>query len=183
MLLEAVPTSILATPLDDLSMTAEAIDRIARVGEEVPFMVERERDHVLQAVADERVAALDAVDQMLVKTMAQLRDERVAVLAAVRDERLAVSKELSGYADGMLSKTESTLDHGLDEMTQRAEQITDHAFKRLTQLGLATLVFLTVALVVAMRAGSVRRKLYLETATIDIGEVPSRPHRDRNTAA
>jgi hypothetical protein len=183
MLLEAVPTSILAAPLDDLAMTAEAIDRIARVGEEVPYMVERERDNVLQAVADERVAALDAVDQMLVKTMAQLREERVAVLAAMRDERLAVSKELSGYAHGMLSKTESTLDHGLDEMTQRAEHITDHAFKRLAQLGLATLVCLAVALLVAMRAGPVRRNLHLETATTDSGEVPSRLHRERNTAA
>ena len=87
------------------------------------------------------------------------------------------------YADGMLAKTESTLDHGLDEMTERGVYLTDHAFRRLAQLGFVTLIVLAGALVFAMRFRPVRQGLQVAAATVDSDGLSSSRSRDRNTAA
>ncbi len=183
MLMESLPSSILAAPLEDLSVTAGAIDRLAAVGEALPQLVERERDHMLKAVTQERMAALDAVDQMLGETMAQLRDERVAVVDAMRTERVLVGQELSAYADALLAKSEPALTKGLDEITERGVFLTDHTFKRLAQLGILTLIFMTAMLLIVMRLRPNRGVLHVATTNEVEDDVVSGLHRYRKKAA
>ena len=121
---------------------------------------------MLKAVTQERMAALDAVDQMLGETMAQLRDERVAVVDAMRTERVLVGQELSAYADALLAKSEPALTKGLDEITERGVFLTDHTFKRLAQLGILTLIFMTAMLLIVMRLRPNRGVLHVATTNV-----------------
>jgi hypothetical protein len=153
LLLDTTQLATVQRPLEDFSLTAEAVSRVAHITETVPELLQRERHALHEIVSDERRDTLLALDGMRQETVQQLESERAIVLDAIRqerhevmdalhDERQALSQELSADVSRALEASDSILQRRLSELAQQAPRVIDHFFWRLCQMGIILMLIL-----------------------------------------
>ncbi len=133
------------------SSLMESLEGTTRLAEDLPEIIDRERQATLDAVHGESMAILDNVNRQRVDTLDRLTEERIAVIAALRQEREALVAELKGAEGILMESVQAATRAALDESTARVEGWIDHAFWRAAQLIAATMAIALVAGFIALR--------------------------------
>lgn len=173
MLMEIPERDLLPEFSRNFATVSGSTDRLASVAEEVPLIIERERERVVEDLRGERIAVLDETNTMLNTALAKIESERVAVLEAVRSERGAVleaiEKERLAVLAAVTAEREAAITQAVEQLreerlaatkdiasiaedkvnlaAQQAERLIDHAIWRVFQL---LSLFLVVALVLLL---------------------------------
>jgi hypothetical protein len=112
-----------------------AVDRVTRLADTLPSLMERERSAVLSNVDSQRVATLLA-----------LSDERAAVFAGIDRERVATINDLRGERIAAMA----AMDTMIASAFERTDRLVDRVMLRAAQLVVLLLVA-TLVVVVAVR--------------------------------
>jgi hypothetical protein len=125
---------------EDVRRMAEAIERIGRLADRLPAVIERERVAGLEALRSERKEILAEIDEQRTETLALLQSERAVVLDRI---------------DAMGRSA-------IDGAANRTESIVDRAFLRAAQLALGVLIAAGIAAILVgwllgLRLRSLRR--------------------------
>jgi hypothetical protein len=161
MLMDAAQTTVVRQPLQDLSRTSEAISRIAGVSEQLPELVERERDILRDVARSERQAVMEELDTMRRTSFEKLELEREILLDAARAERQAVSSQLERHVAEAIAATEQISERRVREAAGHGMQLVDHVFLRTTQV----LASLSVLAVVVLLGAACAWKLWRRPAS------------------
>ena len=151
LLIDATQLGSLQRPLQDLTIAATAVSRIADTTQTLPQIVESERHAFGALLQEERKQILQEVDGMRAETLAKLGEERAIVLAAIgherqaafaslTEERLAVTNDLKDELSRALTATDAITKRRAMELVEQTPQVIDHFFWRAWQLGLAVVV-------------------------------------------
>ena len=73
MILETLESNAITSSLQNLSLAANGMSTIAKTIQEIPELIERERNLLHDAITNERIATKRAVDQMRSDTLATCR--------------------------------------------------------------------------------------------------------------
>ena len=127
---------------------------IADTTQAIPNLIERERNILHDAITDERLATMQAIDQMRSETlnsfqeeriavMEQVQSERATVLQAMQEQRIAVTKDLSQLGEESLVKMDKVIDAKISDVASHGSDLIDHGFRRLAQFSgvVATLLY------------------------------------------
>jgi len=145
MLLETLESNAVTASLLNMSLAADGVVKIADTTQNLPELVERERNLLHDAITEEREATMLAIDQMRVETvdrlqqermtvMSGLADERNAVLQTLREERVATTEELSQISDRTVTRVDEAVDQKITTLADHGSDLIDHGFLRLAQL-------------------------------------------------
>jgi hypothetical protein len=123
--LRATSSDVALQASEDVRHIAAAMERIGRLAERIPVVLERERAAAVTGLRAEREQILEEIDRQRAETLALLQGERAAVLDRI---------------DAM-SRT------AVDDVGSRTEALVDHAFLRAAQLMLGLLAASAIAAV------------------------------------
>jgi hypothetical protein len=111
----------------------ESLEGLRVLANEVPAMMELQRDALFLALAMEREATLGAIDAQRVDTLMALSRERQAVFDGVDAQRNEIFALLSAEREAVVTDLEGVVERSL-------VKVVDHAFWRLLQIGIAAAV-------------------------------------------
>lgn len=128
--------------LDDLG---SATTQLMPILEQVPDIVDREREALLSALQDERKAILDEIERQRFDTLIYLTRERLAATGDIRSmqsvlmdmmskERAAVMASIDEQRMALMVEIESFGVRILETALQQSKSVIDHFFMRLFQL-------------------------------------------------
>ncbi len=108
----------------DSTLTAlrQSLEIFARLADSVPQMVVSERNALLDAIEDERVSIVEAINLQRLATVAVVEDqvglmlqsvgaERALILAAINAERVATMASLDSILNARIGQTKDVVDH------------------------------------------------------------------------
>lgn len=155
-LIDATQMAEVQRPLQDLTLVAEAMSRIADTSQTVPLLIQDELKKLSALVTQERVQAMREVDSMRDETLAQLQRERAIILAAVgqereasfaslRDERIAVTRDFKDEVSRAFEAADSITRKRTVEVMRQAPSMIDHFFWRAWQIGVIFVVLVSIA--------------------------------------
>jgi hypothetical protein len=121
----AASSDVARQATEDVRRMAEAVERIGRLADRFPAVIERERVAALEALRAEREQILADIDVQRTETLALLQSERAVVLDRI---------------DAM-GRT------AIDDVGNRTEAVVDRAFLRAAQLALGLLIAAAIAAV------------------------------------
>jgi hypothetical protein len=134
---KAIPLAERAVKSSEQAVTA--VDRLAPAVERVAVVAES----APKIIADERGAAIKAMQEELSHTLTFIQEERIATLKHLTAERIAAVQDLRDT----VVQERKTLTQDLDRMSVK---VVDHAFLRAAQLCAVVLVVLFAAIVALM---------------------------------
>ena len=161
MIMETLQSNAVIASLQNMSLAANGVATIADTTQAIPRLVERERNLLNDAITDERIATMDALEKMRFETLNSLQEERIAVMGqieserdtvlnAVEEQRIAATKDLSQLGEDSFVKVDQVLDAKIDDIAKHGSDLIDHGFLRLLQLlgavAVLTLLFATAFL-------------------------------------
>ena len=168
MILETLESNAITSSLQNLSLAANGMVTIAKTTQEIPELIERERNLLHDAITNERIATMRAVDQMRSDTLANLQNERIAVLnqveseraiilEAIEKQRVAATGDLANLGEESLEKIDQIVDSKIANIAVRGNELIDHGFQRLMQFtaalaAVALLSFVSYRLISRKRA-------------------------------
>jgi len=150
---------------DELASLDASVERMAHVAEQMPAIVERERQELTEVIREERVAILASVDQQRIATIDALRDERVAMTDFLRAERVAILEGVNQQrletivalgeqrvllVDDFGDERRETIEEITEALVQTPDvvrQIVDHFFIRVVQIGAVLIALLALVYV------------------------------------
>jgi hypothetical protein len=187
MLLEAMGSTAVRTSLQNISLAADGVARIADTTQAVPNLIERERNLLHDAIRTEREATMLAIDQMRAETVGQLQQERIAVmggleterkavLLAIHQERMATTEDLSQLGERTLHQVDQAVDLKITTLANHGSDLIDQGFKRGIQL-LAVLAPLTLLLTVTFFVVRNRRRPSINADSTPVTQMAIRVHR------
>ena len=139
----------LGSVIRDFAQLSAAVDRMSQTVALAPGIVSAERAAVLEALQAERIAALDSISDDLAETMefisqerieiftTHLQAEREAVLAAVAQERAIALEALHDERIAALEQVQGMTE---EVVAKSMQDLVDHFFIRLAQLGIVALL-------------------------------------------
>lgn len=159
MIMETLQSNAVITSLQNMSLAANKVATIADTTQAIPALIERERNLLHDAITEERLATMQAVDQMRSETLSSFQDERIAVmgqveseretvLQAIQEQRIAATKDLTQIGEQSLFKMDEVIDAKISDIAVHGTDLIDHGFRRLAQL-LGVLVTITLLFIVA----------------------------------
>ena len=80
MIMETLQSNAVITSLQNMSLAANGVATIADTTQAIPALIERERNLLHDAITEERLATMQAIDQMRSETLSSFQDERIAVM-------------------------------------------------------------------------------------------------------
>ncbi len=119
--------------LNNVNTLVKSVDRMARVIEKSPELIERERTAVLAEIQKERKAVLESISEQRIETIREVNKEIIEVIKALQEERLATVKDLRN------ERIET-----LEYISERMERLVESLFWRVS-LCLAGLVVVGLA--------------------------------------
>jgi hypothetical protein len=119
--------------LNNVNTLVKSIDRMARVVEQSPELIERERTAVFAEIREERKAVLQSISEQRIETIQEVNKEIIEVIKAIHEERVATVKDLRN------ERIET-----LEFISKRAEGLVESLFWRVS-LCLAGLVVVGIA--------------------------------------
>jgi hypothetical protein len=195
LLADASRITTVQRPIQDFTVAAQSIARVAHTVERMPEMIERERHALHEVVREERLDTLREVDRMRQATMSQLederalvlnklREERTVVLDTLREERLAVSRQLDGQVATAIRQTDDIMQQRIEQLARHGGHLVDHFFWRTWQLcAVFGAIVVTVALIlawrIARRRGAEPAPAETETTVRDIASIDFDAQRRR----
>lgn len=184
MILETLQSNTVITSLQNMSLAANGVAVIADTTQAIPNLIERERNILHDAITDERLATMQAIDQMRSETlnsfqeeriavMEQVQSERATVLQAMQEQRIAVTKDLSQLGEESLVKMDKVIDAKISDVASHGSDLIDHGFRRLAQFSgvVATLLMLSFAAFLL-----INKHLHRDSKTNRTSEAPIRIH-------
>jgi hypothetical protein len=95
--------------LNNVNTLVKSIDRMARVVEQSPELIERERTAVFAEIREERKEVLESIDKQRTETIQVLNEEILLAIKALHEERIAtvedVSKRMEGKVESLFWRT------------------------------------------------------------------------------
>jgi hypothetical protein len=131
---------------DAMILLQQTLDRLDIIADELPRLVEQQRDALFAAVAAEREATFVSIDAQRVDTLRSLTAEREALFAGVANERAQIHAMIRGEREAAVADLEGVVERSL-------EKVVDHAFWRLLQIAIAAAVVAIPAAWVISRNG------------------------------
>ena len=161
MVLETLQSTAVTAPLQDMSLAANGVARIADTTQSLPQLVERERNLLHDAISEERELTLFAIDRMRMETVGQMQRERIAVmtdlggernavLQAIQQERIAATKDMAHFGSQALEQLDRSFDAKIITAADQGRELIDHAFTRFVQ-ALVVLLPLSLLLFYVLR--------------------------------
>ena len=80
--------------LNNVNALVKSVDRVARVIEQGPELIDKERTAVFAGIQEERNAVLKSISEQRTETIQELNKEILEVIKAIHEERVATVKEL-----------------------------------------------------------------------------------------
>ena len=80
--------------LNNLNTLVKSVDRMARVIEQSPELIERERTAVFAEIREERKAVLKSISEQRIETIQEVNKEILEVIKAIHEERVATVQDL-----------------------------------------------------------------------------------------
>jgi len=106
---------------------------------------------------EERVQALDSLNQERIATMADVRGERLAATADLRAERQIVLDALHNEQVAVMNELQDTSERTLQDFDAKARGLIDHFFLRALELVLLALVLSSLVAWILLRRFAIRR--------------------------
>jgi hypothetical protein len=139
--------------LNNVNTLVKSIDRMARVVEQGPELIERERTAVFAKIQEERKAVLKSISEQRIETIQEVNKEILEVIKAIHEERVATVQDLRN------ERIET-----LEFISKRAEGLVETLFWRIS-LCLAGLVVVGIACGAGLIWMKARRDRSSSTAT------------------
>ena len=160
--LETLRSEEVMQPLQDMTVAADAVARIADTTQDTPALVERERELLYRTISAERMATLNDVNRMRVETLDKLEQERTAVMAdlksertevmeAMREERIAATGDLTRFGEESIRQLDASVDQKMTDVANLSVELADHVFRRVVQLSLGVGGFILFSLILILR--------------------------------
>jgi hypothetical protein len=111
-----------------------ALERVTRIIEMSPELVESNRDIILQDIDRQRRESLHLLVEERKAVVDELTSERIEVISAITQERLAVLEEIKGERALVLEEIRNISSDIVSQSGQEAERIVDIIFWRLVVL-------------------------------------------------
>ena len=134
LLLDTTQMSVVQQPLDQVSIAAQSVARMADTAESLPQLIESERRALRSIVQREREETLGEIEQMRRATVTQVQQEREVVLAAVTHERTAIQQQLQAELTRTIAAADDISRHRVEQIADQMPAFIDHMFWRLCQL-------------------------------------------------
>jgi DNA anti-recombination protein RmuC len=80
--------------LNNVNTLVKSVDRMARVVEQSPELIEKERTAVFAEIREERKAVLKSINEQRIETIQEVNKEITEVIKAIHEERIATVKDL-----------------------------------------------------------------------------------------
>ncbi len=80
--------------LNNVNTLVKSVDRMARVVEQSPELIEKERTAVFAEIREERKAVLKSINEQRIETIQEVNKEIIEVIKALHEERVATVKDL-----------------------------------------------------------------------------------------
>ena len=90
----AVSGQKLEETLNNVNTLIKSVDRMARVVEQSPELIEKERTAVFAEIREERKAVLKSINEQRMETIQEVNKEIIEVIKALHEERVATVKDL-----------------------------------------------------------------------------------------
>lgn len=143
-LIDSTQLSVVQRPLQDLTVAADAVSRIADTTQALPQIIEKEFRVLSALVTKECKETVREVEVMRNQTMIQLGVERSLILAAIRNEReasfaslsqerFAVTSDLKAEVSRVVDATDVITHKRTIELAQHIPKVIDHFFWRTWQ--------------------------------------------------
>lgn len=190
MLMETLRSNAVIASLQNMNLAANGVATIANTTQSIPFLVERERNLLNDAITEERIATMKSLDRMRSETLNSFRQERIAVmeqieseretvLNAVAKQRIAATNDLKQLGENSLTMMDQVVDSKIDNIAQHGSTLIDHGFLRLIQL-LGVIAALTLLLVPVLL--HLRKQNREEVKNHLSGDTPIRIHTPHNAS-
>lgn len=189
MLMETLQSNAVLASLQSMNLAANGVATIANTTQSIPFLVERERNLLNDAITEERIATMKSIDKMRSETLNSFRQERIAVMEQIEFERetvlndvskqrIAATNDLKQLGEDSLIKMDQVIDSKIEDIAQHGSNLIDHGFLRLIQL-LGVVAALTLLLVPALLHVGKQNREKVENQLI--GDTPIRIHTPPTT--
>jgi hypothetical protein len=80
--------------LNNVNTLVKSVDRMARVVEQSPELIEKERTAVFAEIREERKAVLKSINEQRIETIQEVNKEIIEVIKAIHEERVATVNDL-----------------------------------------------------------------------------------------
>ena len=81
--------------LNNVNTLVKSVDRMARVVEQSPELIERERTAVFAEIREERKEVLKSIDKQRIETLQELDKDILQAIKAIHEERIATVEDVS----------------------------------------------------------------------------------------
>ena len=81
--------------LNNVNTLVKSVDRMARVVEQSPELIERERTAVFAEIREERKEVLESIDKQRIETLHELDKDIIQAIKAIHEERIATVEDVS----------------------------------------------------------------------------------------
>lgn len=181
MIMETLQSNAVIASLQNMSLAANGVATIAATTQTIPRLIERERNFLNDAITNERIATMVALEKMRSETLNSFQQERIAVmeqieserdtvLKAVQEQRIAATKDLSQIGADSFVQVDQVLDAKIDDIAKHGSDLIDHGFWRLLQL-LGTMAVLTLLCITAFMQIRKHRRGSVEINRVNVAPV------------
>ena len=85
--------------LNNVNVLIKSVDRMARVVEQSPELIDKERTAVFSGIREERKAVLKSINEQRIETIQALNKEILEVIKAIREERVVTMREIAALSN------------------------------------------------------------------------------------
>ena len=116
--------------LNNVNTLIKSVDRMARVIEQSPELIERERKTVFAEIQKERNAVLESINEQRIETIQELDKEIVEVIKVIHEERIATVKDLRSERIETLKEITALSANTVEDVSTRMEEQVESLFWR-----------------------------------------------------
>ncbi len=118
--------------LNNVNTLVKSVDRMSRVVEQSPDLIERERTAVLAEIQKERKAVLESISEQRIETIREVNKEIIEVIKALQEVRLATVKDLRNERIETLKEIAALSVDTVEDVSTRMERQVESLFWRVS---------------------------------------------------
>ena len=144
--------------LNNVNTLVKSVDRMARVVEQSPELIDRERTAVFAGIREERKAVLESINKQRIETIQELNKEILEVIKAIHAERVATVQDLRNERIETMKEIAAMAAITVEDVSKRMEGLVESLFWRvsLCLVGLVGVALICGAGLIWMKARSDR---------------------------
>ena len=116
--------------LNNVNTLVKSVDRMARVVEQSPELIDRERTAVFAGIREERKAAIESINKQRIETIQEVNKEILEVIEVIHEERVATVKDLRNERIATLKEIAALAAITVEDVSTRMEGQVESLFWR-----------------------------------------------------